>query len=80
MARIRNFLTNHRESSSVANPVIREAPRRARTPQAGPQDIARVAYELYERRGRIDGHALEDWVEAERMVREQRAAMQPLTD
>ncbi len=31
--------------------------------------IARRAYELFERRGRREGHALEDWLEAEREVR-----------
>lgn len=47
-----------------------------RTPASGPVEltdeirarIALKAYELYERRGRGDGHALDDWLEAERMV------------
>ena len=30
--------------------------------------IATKAYELYEQRGRIDGHALEDWLKAEAIV------------
>ena len=30
--------------------------------------IAEVAYELYEQRGREDGHDLEDWVKAEAIV------------
>lgn len=30
--------------------------------------IALKAYELYEQRGRIDGHALEDWLKAEAIV------------
>jgi hypothetical protein len=29
-------------------------------------DVARLAYERYEARGREDGHALEDWLDAER--------------
>ena len=33
-------------------------------------EIARVAYELYEKRGRAHGHELEDWSEAERIVME----------
>ena len=33
-------------------------------------EIARVAYELYEKRGRAHGHELEDWLEAERIVME----------
>jgi len=33
-------------------------------------EITRVAYELYEKRGRAHGHELEDWLEAERIVTE----------
>jgi len=33
-------------------------------------EIARVAYELYEKRGRAHGDELEDWLEAERIVME----------
>jgi len=36
-------------------------------------DIRLRAYALYELRGREDGHAFEDWVEAEREVTERRA-------
>jgi len=31
-------------------------------------EIARIAYGLYERRGRIGGCAEEDWIEAEKIV------------
>ena len=31
--------------------------------------IAKKSYELYEKRGRKSGHALEDWLEAERIIR-----------
>ena len=43
-------------------------------PHAGvdPHEVARVAYELFERRGCEHGHDFEDWVEAERIVRERR--------
>lgn len=34
--------------------------------------IARQAYELYEQRGRQDGRALEDWLEAEEIVMRER--------
>jgi len=33
-------------------------------------EIARVAYELYEKRGRSHGHELKDWLEAEEIVLE----------
>jgi hypothetical protein len=49
-----------------------KATRRAadRTPQAAvtPNDIARLAYELYEARGRTQGAELDDWLEAERRL------------
>lgn len=31
-------------------------------------EITRIAHDLYEKRGRIHGHDLEDWLEAERSV------------
>ena len=37
-------------------------------------EVTRVAYELFERRGREDGHDLEDWLEAERIVRARRVS------
>ena len=40
----------------------------AGAPQASQQEIAKVAYELFERRGRKAGHDVEDWLEAERIV------------
>ncbi len=33
------------------------------------QEIARVAYELFERRGGAHGHDQQDWFEAEQLVR-----------
>ena len=34
------------------------------------RDIARRAYELYEKRGREHGHELDDWLQAERELRD----------
>jgi len=31
--------------------------------------IAKKAYELYEKRGRKAGHSMEDWLEAERIIK-----------
>jgi len=31
-------------------------------------EIARIAYDLYEKNGRVDGHELDNWLEAERIV------------
>ena len=38
------------------------------------QEVARVAYELYEQRGREDGRDLEDWLRAETIVRQRQAS------
>ncbi|HXX79916.1 MAG TPA: DUF2934 domain-containing protein [Thermodesulfovibrionales bacterium] len=32
------------------------------------EEIARMAFELYEKRGKADGFHLDDWLEAERIV------------
>lgn len=37
------------------------------------QRIAEAAYELYEQRGREDGHDVEDWLKAEAIVNSQTA-------
>ena len=39
-------------------------------PSADAGDVAQVAYTLYEQRGCEHGHDVEDWLEAERIVRE----------
>jgi len=38
--------------------------------QIDPQEVAQVAYRLYEQRGREDGHDLGDWLKAEEIVRQ----------
>ena len=35
--------------------------------------VAVLAYSMYERRGRQDGHDIEDWIEAEKMIRDEMA-------
>ena len=63
----------------VGNGSVKAKVSRIRKPSgkavAGPEGmwerIAKKAYELYERRGRGDGRALEDWVEAEEAVMEE---------
>ena len=34
------------------------------------EEVARVAYELFERRGGVHGYDRQDWLEAERIVRQ----------
>jgi hypothetical protein len=36
--------------------------------------VALVAYALYERRGREDGHDVEDWIQAEKTILEENAS------
>ena len=31
--------------------------------------VAKKAYELYEKRGKKSGHAMDDWLEAERIIK-----------
>jgi len=37
------------------------------------EEIVKTAYDLYEKRGRVHGYDLEDWLEAERIVLERHA-------
>ena len=48
----------------------RAAGKRAPSVEAG--DVAQVAYELFVRRGRLNGYDLQDWFEAERIVMQRR--------
>ncbi len=41
------------------------------------EEIAKVAYELYEKSGRIDGRDVENWLEAERTVKARVAEKRP---
>ena len=52
-----------RTDNLVAMPVNRDV-------EIGESDIARRAYELYQERGGEPGHELEDWLAAERELRE----------
>lgn len=45
-----------------------DAERRVPTEESAQQSIAERAYRFYEERGAEDGHALEDWLRAEREV------------
>ena len=45
-----------------------------------PSEIARVAYELYEQRGREDGRDFDDWLRAEAIVWRRYAAQRGVRD
>ena len=44
----------------------------AASPAVSREAIAQVAYELFQQRGGVPGHDVEDWLEAERIVRQRR--------
>jgi hypothetical protein len=44
-------------------------------PQDLKPEIATRAYELFEKRGRADGQATEDWTEAEREIKKEHAGL-----
>ena len=53
----------------MARDVKKKPPRKtASVPQNPHEQIRRRAYQLYEERGRDDGHDLDDWLRAEREV------------
>jgi Protein of unknown function (DUF2934) len=58
---------NLREEESMPALTMKETPKPASTATETKlqNQIRRRAYELYEERGRDDGHALEDWLQAE---------------
>jgi hypothetical protein len=55
-------------SVTVRPKATRRAADRPPQPAVTPNDIARLAYELYESRGRTHGAELDDWLEAERRL------------
>ena len=50
-----------------------------RTGQDLTDEIKKVAYQLYEKRGRKPGHEKADWFEAERIVKRQFSSNSPRT-
>ena len=59
----------HPEAVAVATTGQPIDPAKAKTPPDLTPQIAKRAYELYERGGHRDGHAVQDWGEAEREIR-----------
>lgn len=53
-----------RRSTSDPTPIKREL----QTPELD-ERIRRRAYDLYEQRGRLDGHDMDDWLQAEAEMR-----------
>jgi hypothetical protein len=61
--------TNSRKTSNASSPVETAGDRPVREPAVSDADIARLAHELFLARGAEHGHDLEDWLEAERRIR-----------
>ena len=60
----------HRSPRAVPPPSVKNTEKQDGLSDAMWNLISQKAYELWEQRGRQDGHALQDWLKAERMVRE----------
>jgi hypothetical protein len=60
--------TKKTDSSSIALKPKRSRRVATARPSVTDTDIARLAYELYEARGRANGSHLDDWFEAERQL------------
>ena len=58
-------------STARASRTGQSTAQRGDSPRAA-DEIARIAYELFERRGRMHGRDQDDWFEAERLVRARR--------
>lgn len=65
-----------KNSVSVADVVVAEPDFRRDTISPSHEDIAKLAYALWEERGRGDGGAEQDWFEAERQLRAPRSSAQ----
>ncbi|HBH79208.1 MAG TPA: hypothetical protein DDY39_05220 [Nitrospira sp.] len=52
-------------------PAIRQTENPIELPEGMWERISRKAYELWEQRGRQDGNALQDWLDAEEIVMEE---------
>lgn len=60
--------TNHKQEESLEHVVGRESAHAASDDGEVRQRVAVRAYELYRERGCLDGHDLDDWLEAEQAI------------
>ena len=63
------------ESPATGNPMTKtgaKGAQRKAPPEPSDEAIRALAYELYERRGRSDGSEVDDWLAAERHLRDER--------
>jgi len=64
----RSSKTNESPAIRVKRKPTRRASDRVRRATVSANDIACLAYAIYEARGRSDGAQLDDWLEAERQL------------
>jgi plasma-membrane proton-efflux P-type ATPase len=69
--RVPNAMARKPEAKAEPKPEAKSEPKpdaKAKTPSDLTPQIAKRAYELYEQQGRHDGHAVQDWDQAERQI------------
>jgi plasma-membrane proton-efflux P-type ATPase len=69
--RVPNAVARKPEAKAEPKPEAKSEPKpdaKAKTPSDLTPQIAKRAYELYEQQGRHDGHAVQDWDQAERQI------------
>ena len=58
-----------KKSATAAAPKARKAtPQAKATPEVMPEEVERLAYQLWEERGRPEGNSLEDWNRAQEIL------------
>jgi hypothetical protein len=68
------------EAKAEPKPEAKSEPKpdaKTKTPSDLTPQIAKRAYELYEQQGRHDGHAVQDWDQAEQQIRKDEAKAEP---
>jgi Protein of unknown function (DUF2934) len=65
----RSMTPEHQPSTGASSPILNDA--------MVQEQIAKKAYELWEQRGRVHGHDVEDWLTAAQMVLDESATQKP---
>jgi len=73
----RTRVSEAKPDALASRPLVRAL---ASEPFPDPSTIAQRAYELFEARGRVDGHDLEDWLQAERELMFSRREVEAVHD
>ena len=68
----KNTIRKRSATPNIFKSALRSTRSNGNDSEALQERIQRKAYELYEKRGRVDGNDLSDWFEAERLVKSNR--------